>query len=143
MKLVKSVVQSMMVHYISIYNWPASSIKVIETCMRNFSWIGNLENKKVVIVSWKTCCRSLKEGCFGLKSLKTYNEASNLHLCWNFYQDKNGWSQLLASRVRRNNIIFTHNIKYSLWSNITTGFGKVKDCTHWLIVNGYLTNFFA
>lgn len=44
--------------------------------MRNFIWDGNLEKKKVVIVAWKTCYKSLKEGGLGLKSLKTFNEAS-------------------------------------------------------------------
>lgn len=131
----------MLVHCISIYNWPASIIKVIETWMRNFIWSGNLEKKIFMIVTWKTCCKSLKEGKLGLKSLKTFNEASNLHLCWKFCQDNNNWPILIAFRVRWNNIIINHTIKSSLWSNIKACFGIINDNSHWLIDNGNLTKF--
>lgn len=45
-QLVKFVIQSMLVHFISIYNCSASIIKVIETWMGNFIWSGILEKKK-------------------------------------------------------------------------------------------------
>ncbi|KAI5443884.1 hypothetical protein KIW84_012503 [Lathyrus oleraceus] len=109
--------------------------------MGNFILSGILDKKKIVIVAWKTCCKYLKEGGLGLKSLKTFNGASNLHLCWKLFQDNNIWSSLFASMVRRNNRVIKHSIKSSLWSSIKDNFGIVKDNTHWLIGTGKLTNF--
>ncbi|CAI8601165.1 unnamed protein product [Vicia faba] len=113
-QLVKSVILSMTVHYITVYNWPASTIKNIETWMRNFIWSGNVDKRKLVTVKWKICCKNLKEGGLGIKSVKTFNDAANLHLCWRFLKDSKGRSKVLAARVRRNN----HNIKYSIKSSI-------------------------
>lgn len=61
-------------------------IKKLEAWMKNFIWIGNLEKKKVVILAWKTYCKRKNEGGIGLRSLKTFNEAFNMHICWNLFQ---------------------------------------------------------
>ncbi|XP_058751102.1 uncharacterized protein LOC131624142 [Vicia villosa] len=81
LQLVKSVIQSTVVHFISIYNWPGALTKQLTTWIRNFIWSGSLEKKKMVTVAWKHCCR-LKDGGLGLKSLEVLNLAANLHLCW-------------------------------------------------------------
>ncbi|XP_058776557.1 uncharacterized protein LOC131650867 [Vicia villosa] len=102
-QLVKAVIHSMMIHCMTVYNWPASIIKYIEKWMRNFIWSGNFDKKKLVTVSWKICCKDLKEGGLGIKSLRNFNSASNALLCWNFLRNKQDWALLLATRVRRNN----------------------------------------
>lgn len=50
-QLVKSVVQGMMVHTISIYLWPASLLREIEKWIRNFIRSGNIQKRKIVIVA--------------------------------------------------------------------------------------------
>lgn len=82
--LVKEVIQSMMVHCISVYNWPVALIKQISTWMRNFIWSGNLDRKILVIVAWENCGKGVKKEGLGLKSISSFNAATNLHLCWNF-----------------------------------------------------------
>lgn len=81
LQLVKTVIQSMIVHCISVYNGPATLIKQISNWMRNFIWSGCIDQKKLVTVVWKSCCKGLKEGRFGIKSLYYLNVATNLHLC--------------------------------------------------------------
>ena len=49
--LVKSVIQGMMVHSISIYSWPKKLLKEIETWIRNFIWSGDIAKRKLVTVS--------------------------------------------------------------------------------------------
>ncbi|XP_058747188.1 uncharacterized protein LOC131620199 [Vicia villosa] len=78
--LVKTMIHSMMVHCITIYNWPASIIKSIDKWMRNFFWSGNLEKKKLVTVAWKKCCLKKTGEGLGIISLKHYNSATNIHL---------------------------------------------------------------
>ncbi|XP_058776775.1 uncharacterized protein LOC131651124 [Vicia villosa] len=52
-QLVKSVILSMLVHCISIYNWPGSLIKMIETWIRNFVWSGNMKKKRLSLLLGK------------------------------------------------------------------------------------------
>lgn len=85
--------------------------------MRNFIWSRNIDQKKVVTVAWDTCCKGQNEWGLGIRSLKTFNVASNLHMCWNLCLENKSWSQLLASRVVRNHRAITHSIKSSIWSS--------------------------
>ena len=75
-KLVKSVIQGMLIHTISIYAWPVSLLKDLKKCIRNFIWSGDIEKRKLVTVSWKKVCRPFDEGDLGLRSLVRLNEAS-------------------------------------------------------------------
>jgi len=79
---VKSVIQGMLIHSISIYSWPISLLKEIETWCRNFVWSGDCSKRKLVTVSWSKICRPLEEGGLGLRSLTKLNEAANLQLGW-------------------------------------------------------------
>ncbi|XP_058756625.1 uncharacterized protein LOC131629842 [Vicia villosa] len=140
-QLVKSVIHSMMIHYMTVYNWPASIIKNIEKWMRNFIWSGNLDKKKLVTVSWKICCKDLKEGGLGIKSLRNFNSASNALLCWNFLRNKQDWAMLLAARVRRNNNFINYSISSSIWSSIKGSVNTVLENSQWVIGNGKSTLF--
>ncbi|XP_058757247.1 uncharacterized protein LOC131630489 [Vicia villosa] len=93
--LVKTIIQSMMVHNIAIYDWPSSVIKSIEASSRNFIWSENVDQNKLVIVSWKKCCSKTTEGGLGIISLNHYNKATNLYLCWQFLNKDKAWSNML------------------------------------------------
>ena len=79
--LVKSVIQGMMMHTISLYSWPTSLLKEVEAWVRNFIWSGDISKRKLVIVSWRRVCKPFSEGGLGLRSLYTVNEAANLKMC--------------------------------------------------------------
>ncbi|XP_058752490.1 uncharacterized protein LOC131625667 [Vicia villosa] len=123
--LVKFVIQSMLVHYISIYHWPGSLTKQVTTWMHNFIWSGNLEQKKVVNVAWKNCCKSLKNGGLGLRSLEGFNEGTKLHLCWQFVKSGKSWTTLLAERVLRNRRAISYHISSTMWTSIKECYQKV------------------
>ncbi|PNX82112.1 ribonuclease H, partial [Trifolium pratense] len=52
-QLVKSVIHSMLMYNISVYAWPISLLKTIETWSRNFIWSGDISKRKLVTVAWK------------------------------------------------------------------------------------------
>lgn len=99
-----------------------------------------MDKKKLVTVAWKKCCKSLKEGGLGIKSLKSFNEAKNLHLCWNFFNQNHGWSKLLASRVLRNRSTIAYRLKSSIWSSVRSCFDTILENTQWIIGNGSMVN---
>ena len=109
-QLVKSVIQSMLTHSITVYNWPTSLLKDLEKSIRNFIWSGDTSKRKLVTVAWKKLCRPLDQGGLGIKSLIHLNTTSNLKLCWNMLQSNQSWASLLTSRVIRNREVINHHI---------------------------------
>ncbi|XP_058726377.1 uncharacterized protein LOC131597717 [Vicia villosa] len=89
--LVKSVVYGMLSHIMSIYSWPIALLKYLEKCIRNFIWIGSVENRKLLQVAWKKICKPYSNGGLGLRSLVKLNEACNLKLAWDMIVDINFW----------------------------------------------------
>jgi len=81
-QLVKSVIHSMLLRTFAIYSWPVSLIRDLEKWIKKIIWSGDLEKRKIVIVSWKKVCTDYDEGGLGVKSLICLNEASNLKLYW-------------------------------------------------------------
>ena len=117
-QLVKSIVQSMLIHCISIYDLPVSLIKDVEKCFRNFIWSGDIEKRKLVTVAWKNVCKKFDEGGLGIRSLSTLNASSNLKLCWKLHNSDESWAILLRSRVFRGKQTIFHHIFSSLWNSV-------------------------
>lgn len=113
-QLVKYVILGMTVHCSMIYKWPTSMLKNSDKWMHNFSWSGNVEKKKIVTVKLDICCKRLREGGLGIKSIKDFNATSKLHLCWNFLNGGCSWSNVLTARVRRSQGIIKYTIKSSI-----------------------------
>lgn len=113
-QLVRSVVQGMMIHSISIYSWPISLLKDLERCIKNFIWSGEINKRKLITVAWKKVCKPLNEGGLGIRSLITLNEATNLKLCWDLLHSNEAWAQLLRKRVFRETRAINHHIFSSL-----------------------------
>ncbi|XP_058749874.1 uncharacterized protein LOC131622872 [Vicia villosa] len=140
-QLVRAVVFSMMVHFLSVYSWPGSIIKRLEGWIRNFIWSGSIDNKKLVTVAWKSCCKKINEGGLGIISLKAYNTASNMNLCWKFLNNTQSWCTLLKARVKRNGRVIKYSIKSSIWIGIKDVHQTVLDNCSWIIGNGNFVNF--
>jgi len=141
--LVKSVIQNMLVHSISIYDWPVSLIKDLEASIRNFIWSGNITKKKLVTVAWKKLCKPTEQGGLGIRSLKKLNQAANLKLCWDLLHKKEDWSELILSRVMRNRKVISHHISSSIWSSIKAAYNVILDHATWLLGNGGNIHFWS
>lgn len=111
-QLVKSVIQCMLLHCISVYSWPVHLIKEMEKWMRNFIWSGDVNKRKLVTVAWHKVCFPDKEGGLVLgHSLRSMREPSwscpgnscNLIFNGHISSDLEFWKSSLQS-----NIIFPH-----------------------------------
>ncbi|XP_057790907.1 uncharacterized protein LOC131008020 [Salvia miltiorrhiza] len=80
--LVRSVIQSSIVHTMMIYKWPSSLIKELDSCCRNFIWMGNINKKPTCAVSWERVCAIKEEGGLGIRSFKMMNESFLMKLAW-------------------------------------------------------------
>jgi len=79
-QLVKVVVQSMLLHTMSVYSWPISLLIEIEKWIKNFIWSGDITKNKIITMAWKKICASYEEGGLNIRSLVCLNEATNLKL---------------------------------------------------------------
>ncbi|CAJ2652437.1 unnamed protein product [Trifolium pratense] len=131
----------MLTYSISLYSWPASLLKDIEKCVRNFIWSGDIDKRKLVTTSWKKICRPLSQGGLNLRSLSKLNKATNLKLCWNLFNSQTSWAILLRDRVFRKRKTIQHHIFSSIWSGIKDEFAVIMENTIWLLGNGEEINF--
>lgn len=140
-QLVKSVIQGMLIHNISVYCWPKSLLNDLEKWIRNFIWSGDVDKRKLVTVSWYKSCKPLSQGGLGIRSLTSLNEATNLKLCWDLRNSSEPWALLLKSRCIKNRKPIPYHIHSSIWSSIRNEFENTNDESCWLIGNGENVNF--
>jgi len=135
-QLVKSVVQGMLIHTISIYSWPVALLRQIEKWIKNFIWSGDVNKRKMVTVAWKKVCSDYEEGGLGTKSLICLNEAYNLKLCLELMQKDEQWAIVLRSRMMRGSNCINHHIFSSIWSSVKNEFQTIKDNSTWWLGDG-------
>lgn len=135
-QLIKSVVQSMLLHCLTIYSGPVKLIKDLEKWMRNFIWSGYINQRKLVTVSWSKVCKPIKEGGLGVKNLSDINEEGNLKNCWDIMQSDLQWAQFMRSRVLRDNKPINYHVSSSIWSTGKHKFSTLHDNVVCKIGNG-------
>ncbi|RHN47676.1 hypothetical protein MtrunA17_Chr7g0255541 [Medicago truncatula] len=91
----------------SVFSWPTSLLREMEKWIKNFIWSGDISKRKLVTVAWKKVCVGFDEGGLGIRSLICLNQASNLKLCWEMFQQ---WADLLRSRVLRGSTCIPYHI---------------------------------
>lgn len=135
-QIVKSDIQGMLIHTITIYDWPVSLIKDIEKCIRNFIWSGDISKRKLITVSWKKVCKPTSEGGLGIRSMSAINQAANLKLCWGMLTYHDSWAKILYSRIIKNNKVIQYHIFSSVWSSIKNEYQHLIENTKWLLGDG-------
>ncbi|XP_057806239.1 uncharacterized protein LOC131021166 [Salvia miltiorrhiza] len=96
--LVKSVIQSSIVHTMMVFRWPKSLLHELDRKCRNFIWTGNTDQKPSCAVKWDRCCASLEEGGLGLRSFTLMNKSFLMKLAWNVIKGGDIASDVLRSR---------------------------------------------
>ncbi|XP_021971327.1 uncharacterized protein LOC110866487 [Helianthus annuus] len=87
--LIKSVLESLPIYYLSLYKAPKAVIESIEASMRRFLWAGCSEERKIPWVAWDVITTPKKEGGLGVTKLQDVNEALLLKWTWRFKKEGN------------------------------------------------------
>ncbi|XP_057779784.1 uncharacterized protein LOC130998382 [Salvia miltiorrhiza] len=96
--LVKSIIQSSMVHSIMVYKWPKSLLHALDRKCRNFVWSGNVDKKPTCVVSWGRACSPKEEGGLGIRSFTLMNQSYLMKLAWKMIKGADWAHQLIRSR---------------------------------------------
>lgn len=109
----------MLIYSFHIYSWSLSLIKQLDQWIRNFIWSSNVETRKLVTVAWHKLCSPIHEGGFGIRSLRSINEAAMLKRCWELLSSSCDWATLLRSRVIKRNSFISYGISSSIWAGLS------------------------
>ena len=60
--LINSVIMGAFLYSFQVYRWTLSLLKDLKVAIHNFFWIGSIDGRKSVQVTWKSCCRPKDSG---------------------------------------------------------------------------------
>ncbi|KAJ1695019.1 hypothetical protein LUZ63_011717 [Rhynchospora breviuscula] len=138
--LIKSVLMSLPVYYMSVECLPKGIIKRMNSLMAKFFWGKMEKNRYLAPVAWKKVCRPYEEGGLGVKDLQMFGEALFMKLVWEMM----GGSDKMWVKVCRAKycpqIDFWDAKPYSsssaMWRNIMNLKGEFKSNVRWIIGDG-------
>nr|KYP63478.1 Putative ribonuclease H protein At1g65750 family [Cajanus cajan] len=141
--LVRSVLQSMLIHSFQVYKWPISLLKLIEFWFRNFIWTESILHSNPNTVPWHKVFSDVEEGGLGIRSLIEINNVYMLKLCWNFFKGNTDWASVLGNRVVKKNGTVAQYLTSTIWASIRDMYSTVKTHSSWIIGNGKKVNFWT
>ncbi|GKB84213.1 RNA-directed DNA polymerase, eukaryota [Tanacetum coccineum] len=80
--LIKSVLGSLGIYYLSIFRAPESVLQDLERIRAKFFWGGNKDENKMAWVKWPIILNSFDKGGLNIGSLKAFNLALLQKWCW-------------------------------------------------------------
>jgi len=97
--LLKFVLSSLPIYFLSFFKAPAGIISLIESLFKRFFWGGSEENKKIAWIKWDDICVPKEDGGLGVRRLSEFNVSLLGKWCWRLLVDKEGlWYQVLKAR---------------------------------------------
>ncbi|KAE8687175.1 hypothetical protein F3Y22_tig00111022pilonHSYRG00184 [Hibiscus syriacus] len=89
--LVKSVLCSIPIHYLSIFRIPISVLNKLNSIMASFLWGRSSDKKNIHWIKWDLVCKPKKLGGLGIPNLLLLNRALMGKWVWKFAGEKNSW----------------------------------------------------
>ncbi|GKD32458.1 RNA-directed DNA polymerase, eukaryota, reverse transcriptase zinc-binding domain protein [Tanacetum coccineum] len=87
--LIKSVLGSLGIYYLSIFRAPELVLNDLERIQTNFFWGGNQDGKKMAWVKWPIILNSFDKGGLNIGSLKAFNLALLQKWHWRMFSSPN------------------------------------------------------
>ncbi|XP_057791145.1 uncharacterized protein LOC131008275 [Salvia miltiorrhiza] len=140
--LVKSVIQSSIVHSMMVYKWPKSLLHSLDRYCRNFVWTGSINQRSSCPVSWGRSCSPKLEGGLGIRSFTLMNQSFLMKLAWKMIKGNDWAHQIMRSRYlttfsyAKNNIVNS-----SVWLGLKDEVNQLVDDSYACIDSGDCTYF--
>ena len=97
--LIKAVLMSLPVYFMSIAVLPTKTVFQIEKVMRQFLWGKIGKNRYLSMIAWKKVCAPLDEGGLGLRELQDFNQALILKVVWQLVSNKDKlWVHIMRAK---------------------------------------------
>ncbi|GJR12103.1 RNA-directed DNA polymerase, eukaryota [Tanacetum coccineum] len=128
--LLKSVLGSTPIYYMSMFKVPSQVLKCLEDIRRQFFNGADPKEKKMSWVKWSRVLASKDKGGLGVSSFFALNRALLLKWVWRFRYDRNSlWTRFIKALYGNSGSIETPTkVAYSsTWLNIVTEFSMLKN----------------
>ncbi|GMJ01570.1 hypothetical protein HRI_003826200 [Hibiscus trionum] len=97
--MIKSVLASIPIYYMSLFPLPSAVLKNLNQIMANFLWGGSSSSKKIHWSKWEVVCRPYCLGGLGVRDLAFQNRALLCKWMWKFSSDKDGmWKKVMCAK---------------------------------------------
>ncbi|GAU43299.1 hypothetical protein TSUD_389980 [Trifolium subterraneum] len=97
--LLKSVLSSIPVYYLSFFSAPSGIISSLDSIFCHFFWGGCEDNRKIAWVNWETVCLRKEVGGLGVRRLKEFNVSLLGKWVWRLMVEHDSlWSMVLKAK---------------------------------------------
>lgn len=97
--LLKSVLSSLPLFFLSFFKMPTCVVKICTGLMRSFLWGGGESVRKIAWVKWSEVCKSKEEGGLGVKDLALFNKALLGKWLWRLRNEpKSLWCRVVLAK---------------------------------------------
>jgi hypothetical protein len=83
--LLRSVLSSIPVYFLSFFKAPIGTISSLESIFKSFLWGGCEDSRKIHWISWDKICREREEGGLGVRRIREFNFSLLGKWCWRLY----------------------------------------------------------
>ncbi|GAU10361.1 hypothetical protein TSUD_422740, partial [Trifolium subterraneum] len=137
--LLKSVLSSIPVYFLSFFKAPAGIISSLDSIFCKFFWGGSEDSRKLSWIKWETVCSRRECGGLGVKRLKEFNCALLGKWIWRVLEEKDRlWCLVIKARYGQEGerVRFAEGVGSTWWrsvNHVRSGGGMVDN--RWLLDN--------
>nr|GEZ14506.1 RNA-directed DNA polymerase, eukaryota [Tanacetum cinerariifolium] len=140
--LIKSVLGSLGIYYLSIFKAPELVLKDLERSRASFFWGSTIDNKKMAWIKWSNILPSFDKGGLNIGSLKSFNFALLQKRRWRMFHFPNSlWVKIIKAFHGSEGGFDSHGCSFNgTWSKFIGTYNRLyhleqeKDC---LIINRF------
>ncbi|GMI86725.1 hypothetical protein HRI_002341800 [Hibiscus trionum] len=97
--MIKSVLCSIPIYYLSLFPVPSSVVKEFNRIMANFLWGGSHLHRKIHWVDWKSACLPTSLGGLGIRNISVQNRFLLSKWIWKFSNERNSlWKKVICAK---------------------------------------------
>ncbi|PWA52848.1 reverse transcriptase domain, Reverse transcriptase zinc-binding domain protein [Artemisia annua] len=126
--LIKAVLGSLGIYYLSIFKCPESVLKILESIRASFFWGGSRDHKKMSWIKWDNILASYDKGGLNIGSLKAFNFALLQKWRWRLVTSPNSlWVRVVkAIHGDDTGIDLKGCIFNGTWANIVKSYSMLQ-----------------
>ena len=110
--LIKSVLSSLLLYYMSIFKIPRKVTDELDKIQSRFLWGSSETRRKVHLVNWERVCMSKERGGLGVKRVKDMNDSLLMKWWWRYGKEENAmWRRIIAGKYGEGEFSWLPNVE--------------------------------